>query len=63
MIIAGNIQRKFINEGSSQRLSALYCIKILGERKMDIRFSIVILLEVYCILLYLKLPLLYAPHS
>jgi hypothetical protein len=63
MIIAGNIQRKFINEGSAQRFSALYYIKILGERKMDIRFSIVILLEVYCVLLYLKLPLLYALHS
>jgi len=63
MIIAGNIQRKFINEGSAQSFSVFYCIKNLGERKMDIRFSIVILLEVYCVLLYLKLPLLYAPHS
>jgi hypothetical protein len=59
MIIAGNVQRKFINVGSAQRFSAFYCIKNLGERKMDIRFSTVILLEVYCVLL----PLLYAPHS
>jgi hypothetical protein len=63
MIIAGNIQRKFINEGSAQHFSAFYCIKNLGERNMDIRFSIAILLAVYCVLLYLKLPLLYAPHS
>ena len=63
MITAGNIQRKLINKGSAQRFSAFYCIKNLGERKMDIRFAIVILLEAYCLLIYLKLPLLYGPHS
>jgi hypothetical protein len=64
MIIVGNIKRKFINKSSAQSFSAFYCIRNLGARKMDIRFVIiVILLEVCCVLPYLKLTLLYTPHS
>jgi hypothetical protein len=55
----GNIQTKFMKEGSAQSLCAFYCIKNLGERNVDITFVIIVIrLEVYFVLPYLNLTLL-----